>query len=129
MDGQSKQPDSNSQPKKRGGRRPGQRNKATLEIQAAAKVYAGDAIRALVYVARKGKSEAARVSAATVLLERGYGRPRQSVEMSGPNGQPIQVADPNAVRERFDRRITGLAARLVPGGSVGEPHHNGDGGA
>lgn len=73
----------------RGGRRPGagrpkgRKNAATLEIEAAAKEFAGDALAALKKVATKGRSEGARVAAATALLDRGYGRPRQSIEHSG----------------------------------------------
>jgi hypothetical protein len=36
---------------------------------------------------------AARISAAEKLLDRVYGRPRQQVEHSGPDGGPVQVAD------------------------------------
>jgi len=77
---------------KRGrGRPPGAKNAKTLEIEAAAREYAGDALAALLEIATTGDSEPARVSAATALLDRGYGRPRQSMEHSGPNGGPIPL--------------------------------------
>ena len=82
----------------RGGKRPGagrpkgRKNAATLEIEAAAKALAGDALAALRQVAQKGKSESARVMAAGALLDRGYGRPRQSVEHSGSDGQPLSIS-------------------------------------
>lgn len=80
-----------------GGRRPGagrpkgRKNARTLEIEAAAKKYAADALKALHHVATKGLNESARVGAATALLDRGYGRPRQSLEHSGEGGGPLTV--------------------------------------
>jgi hypothetical protein len=65
------------------GRPKGRKSAKTLEIEAAAKAFSGDALRALVAIARKGISESARVAAATALLDRGYGRPRQALEHSG----------------------------------------------
>ena len=73
------------------GRPKGRKSAKTLEIEAKAKEYAGDALRALAHVALKSKSDSARVSAATALLDRGYGRPRQAVEHSGGDGPPIAV--------------------------------------
>lgn len=89
--------DSNQIKSGRGGKRPGagrpsgRKNAATLEIEAAAKEFTGDALAALKRVATKGKSETARVAAAVALLDRGHGRPRQSVEHTGKDGGPIQV--------------------------------------
>ena len=82
---------------KRGGARPGGgrpkggKNAKTLEIEAAARLYAGDALAALRHVAHNGESEGARVSAAVALLDRGYGRARQSVELSGAVELPTIV--------------------------------------
>jgi hypothetical protein len=73
------------------GRPKGQKDAKTLEIEAAAKRYAGDALKALLHVAKHGTSEGARVAAAVALLDRGYGKPRQAVEHSGPGGEPVQV--------------------------------------
>lgn len=73
------------------GRPPGRKDGKTLEIEAAAKEHADDALKALVTVAKNGESESARVTAATALLDRGYGKPRQSVEHTGKDGGPIQV--------------------------------------
>jgi len=94
----NKQPDKtgdvtrNGGPRPGGGRPKGAKNKRTLEIEAAAKQYAGDALKALIKVAKSGKSEGSRVAAAVALLDRGYGRPRQSLEHSGPDGGPIKLA-------------------------------------
>lgn len=70
---------------KRGGARPGAGrpkgvpNKATREIREIAQEYTDKAIRALADIVENGESEAARVSAANALLDRGYGKPAQSL--------------------------------------------------
>jgi hypothetical protein len=73
------------------GRPAGRKSAKTLEIEAAAKAHASDALAVLVEVATQGTSDAARVSAATALLDRGYGKPRQAVEHTGENGGAIAV--------------------------------------
>ena len=73
------------------GRPKGGKNPKTLEIEAAARLYAGDALAALRHVAHNGESEGARVSAAVALLDRGYGRARQSVDLSGAVELPTIV--------------------------------------
>jgi hypothetical protein len=111
-------------PARRGGSRPGagrpkgRRDAKTLEIQAAAKEYAGDALAALAEVALNGKSEGARVSAASALLDRGYGRPRQAIEHTGNVGASgvlmIPAApDPQAWADAVAARQTALVA-IVP---------------
>jgi hypothetical protein len=119
---------------RRGGKRPGagrpkgRKDAKTLEIEAAAKEYAGDALRALVKVARRGKSEGSRVAAAVALLDRGYGRPRQSLEHSGPDGGPIDVRT-NELRDRITRRIDGIASRIGTNGVTSIAHAGGTRGA
>ncbi len=82
---------------KNGGARPGagrpkgRKNSRTLEIEAAAQKYAGKALLALFTVATESDSDSARVAAATALLDRGYGRPRQAVEHNGNPDNPIAV--------------------------------------
>lgn len=66
---------------RRGGRKPGQPNKATADIKEAAREYSADALRVLVDVAMNGDSAAARVSAANAILDRAHGKPTQAVEM------------------------------------------------
>lgn len=131
------QPKSNNQPSRRGGRRPGAgrpRGKPALppkanikernDIADAAKAYAEYALQALIDVATNGKSESARVTAATALLERGYGRPRQAVEHSGPQGGPIEVHI-DQLRDRLASRVAGLATRMGTNGD--HPATNGNG--
>lgn len=73
------------------GRPPGRKNSSTLEIEAKAKKYAGDALKALLDVARNSENDSARVAAASALLDRGYGRPKQALEHTGGNGGPVQL--------------------------------------
>lgn len=69
------------------GRPKGSRSAATKQQQARisdlARQYAEDALDALVEIATEGESEAARVSAANSILDRGYGKPVQSLETLG----------------------------------------------
>jgi hypothetical protein len=66
---------------------PGGRPKAAIAVQAAARLHAETAIAALATIAADPRAPAhSRVSAATALQDRGYGRPAQSVEVSrGPD--------------------------------------------
>lgn len=72
------------------GRKPGSRSAATIEQQATisdlAKEHAVSAINALAQIATAGESESARVSAANALLDRGFGKPVQSMEHTSPDG-------------------------------------------
>ena len=79
------------------GRKAGIPNKATGEIRDLAKQYTAKALRALVDVLEDSDSDPARVSAANAILDRGWGRPSQTVEHGGLGGGPIkhivQVSD------------------------------------
>ena len=75
---------------KRGGARPGAGrpkgvpNKATASIREAAREYTEQALLTLAEVmADEEQPAAARVSAANALLDRGYGKPSQSVDVTG----------------------------------------------
>lgn len=76
------------------GRKPGSKDKAAAgEVQglsALAREHTPLALATLAKVAAKGMSEAAQVSAATALLDRGYGRPMQMLEHTGKDGGPIK---------------------------------------
>lgn len=66
------------------GRKPGQVSQAKREIAEMAKDHAAKALQVLIDVANNSKvAPAARVSAATAILDRGYGKPRQAVELDG----------------------------------------------
>lgn len=51
--------------------------------------YAEDIVLRLVKIAIKSKSESAAIKASTELLNRLWGRPAQSVEVSGKQGAPL----------------------------------------
>jgi hypothetical protein len=87
----------------RGGKRPGagrpkgRKDKATIAhlgtLEDLARSHTRSALTTLVVIAEKGESEAARVSAANALLDRGYGKPKQAMEHTGKDGAPIQTED------------------------------------
>lgn len=81
-----------------GGRRPGAGRKqgfvsqAKRDIAERAKEYGDAALNVLVKIAKDDQQPAAaRVGAANAILDRGYGKPMQAVEMSGRDGGPIKV--------------------------------------
>lgn len=77
----------------RGGRRAGAGrpkgavNKQPSEVKELARSYTADAIYVLYKIAMNGESEAARVSAANAILDRGHGKPSQS--LTGEDGTPL----------------------------------------
>jgi hypothetical protein len=70
---------------------PGGRPKVLAEVQELARHHAPSAITELARLALKAKSESARIAAIRELLDRGYGRARQTVEVSSPENDPIQM--------------------------------------
>lgn len=80
-------PDKRGGARKGSGRKLGSRQIATDEqrvaISALARQHTPTALKTLLRVCKKSGSDAAAVSAAEALLNRGYGRPAQSVEMTG----------------------------------------------
>jgi hypothetical protein len=101
-----------------GGRpkRPGtiEARRIVADAKTAARELTQEAIDTLAAVMNDPKAPpAARVSAATAILDRGHGKPTQAVEMSGPNGGPIESADVSA-REMIMERLAAIASRLRP---------------
>jgi hypothetical protein len=80
---------------------PGGRPKVVAEVRELARLHAPEAIAALVEIMTEGKSEAARVSAAVALLDRGYGKPAQTIDA------PVK-----SVREMTDAELMAIAAGL-----------------
>lgn len=82
----------------RGGTRPGAgRPKGSLSratkqakttLAELAKVYAPEALETLAHVMRSGETDAARVTAANSLLDRGYGKPVQATVTLEPEDAP-----------------------------------------
>lgn len=71
------------------GRRKGSLNKLTADVKALAAKHGPDAIEALVDIAADvDQPAAARVSAANALLDRGFGKPAQAVDLQG---NPLQA--------------------------------------
>lgn len=63
------------------GRKPGQVNQITKDLRSKAREHADEALKTLVDVMRHGESQAVRKDAANAILDRGYGRPGQHVEI------------------------------------------------
>jgi hypothetical protein len=67
---------------KTGGRQAGTPNKATADVKEAAQAFTTDAIATLAAIMKsEGHPAAARVSAASALLDRGHGKPKQSLDV------------------------------------------------
>ena len=77
--------------RKTGGRTAGTPNRATADIKAAAALHGTAALKALADIAKGSKfPPAARVAAAVALLDRGFGKPSQTLSHTGPNGGPVE---------------------------------------
>ena len=84
---------------------PGGRPKVLGEVQELARQYAPTAIVELARLALKAKNETARIAAIRELLDRGYGRSRQAMEISAPAGDPLQLMleEIDALSRKTDR--------------------------
>jgi hypothetical protein len=71
------------------GRKKGTPNKITADIKALAQEHGATAITILATILTTAESDQAKIAAAKELLDRGYGKAAQSLEMSGPDGQPM----------------------------------------
>jgi hypothetical protein len=97
---------------------PGGRPKVLGEVQELARQHAPTVIAELARLALKAKNEAARISAIRELLDRGYGKPRQAMEVSVPAGDPLQMLlDEIDARSRIEPPVshTPDRNRLPPG--------------
>lgn len=104
------------------GRPQGRRNKATAEqkltLEDLARSYTETALNVLVQIAQDGQSEAARVSAANAILDRGYGKPRQlepeAASRSNNNEQGAEaMARVQAELAEFDELLNTSLSRFV----------------
>jgi hypothetical protein len=84
---------------------PGGRPRVLGEVQDLARLHAPSIIVELARLALKARSETARIAAIRELLDRGYGRPRQAVEVSAPAGDPLQLLpeEIDALSRKTDR--------------------------
>ena len=76
---------------KQGGRKKGTPNKSTAEIKELAQTYSTDALKTLAMIMLTSENDTAKIAAAKELLDRGYGKPTQAMEHSGPDGGPVVV--------------------------------------
>ena len=77
---------------RRGGRKAGTPNRATIEVKSAAQQYTGEAVQTIYNLMRDGESEQIRLAAAKELIDRGHGKAPQSVEHTGEGGGPIKAS-------------------------------------
>lgn len=82
---------------------PGGRPRAVADVRELARQRTATAIATLVEIAESGKAEAARVSAAAALLDRGWGRPTQP--LAGDDDMPPIGIEDGAAREARARAI------------------------
>ena len=78
---------------KTGGRKAGTPNKSTADLREAAQQFTADALQTLVDVMKdEGQPAAARISAATAILDRGHGKPQMYTETTLSNvNAPTQI--------------------------------------
>lgn len=106
------------------GRPAGSPNKHTAERRAALADLVGDhvqaAIKALADIAKGGQSEAARVSAATAILDRVYGRPGTSVSVDWTDAteRPTEVVISAAAWPITDEAQNEIDAHRGPDGAI-----------
>lgn len=68
---------------------PGGRPKDLREVIMLARQHTATAINALAQIAANGSSEAAVISASEALLNRAWGKPKDTVEIQGQDGAPL----------------------------------------
>jgi hypothetical protein len=83
-----------------------------------AREHTAEMIETLVKIARSGDTDAARRAAASDMLDRGWGRPAQAVEVTGAEGGPIQTLDVTAAPEDVLRWIAGQSLDTVVDGET-----------
>ena len=88
---------------------PGGRPKVLGELQELARHHAPEVIAELARLALKARSETARIAAGRELLDRGFGRARQSMEVSLPEEDIVQIMlDEIDARNRESERRNAL---------------------
>ncbi len=90
-----------------GGRAKGTPNKATAEIKTIARKYGREAISMLAQMMRSAADAKVRVMAANALLDRGYGKPAQT--LTGDPEKPLAVNV--AALDAFTQRIAAMAEK------------------
>ncbi len=75
--------------------------------------HAKEAVQTLLAVMRQKKSHTARVSAARELLDRGYGRPPQGVELSNKQGEVFRTEQQARIAQLSDAELDQQIAVLA----------------
>jgi hypothetical protein len=75
------------------------------DVRAVAKAQSQAALLALADVLRRGNPAAARVSAATAILDRAWGKPMQPLEHAGPDGERLFPAPADLDDAHLDRML------------------------
>jgi hypothetical protein len=86
---------------------PGGRPKKTeqlVEIEQLARQYAPQAMEALVKIAMSGKTDSARVAASIAILDRAFGRPRQTLEAKNASNVQYFISDRPLTAEEWERK-------------------------
>jgi hypothetical protein len=95
---------------------PGGRPRVLAEVRELARLHAPDVILELARLAVKARSETARIAAGRELLDRGYGRARQSMEVSLPEEDIVQtLLDEIDARNRESDRLNAMKWKLSGG--------------
>ena len=68
---------------------PGGRPKVVKEVAELARQYGPQAIEKMIHLMQNAADERTQLAAAQALLDRGYGKPQQSMEVSGKADTPL----------------------------------------
>jgi len=71
------------------GRPNGSQNKVTLEVRELALEHGPTALKNLVMLSQKAKSESVKLAAIREILDRAYGRPQQAMEIMSPTPEEL----------------------------------------
>lgn len=88
---------------------PGGRPKRDINLVRACKDFNAEGLRILKNIARKkSHRQNDRIRAVELILAYGNGKPKQGVEISGPDGGPVTIASADllAQLERLERALT-----------------------
>lgn len=85
-----------------------------------ARAYTKEALMALVEIFQDKTAGAARVTAAIAVLDRGYGKPAQSHELTGPNQGPVMMKLDQAVLAKLPEETLVALQALITGLNKGD---------
>ncbi len=88
---------------------PGGRPKGETNVRALAQAHGEEAINRLVELMREKSNDRVSALAAQALLDRGFGRPVQSTELTGKDGGPLDFR--SLTREELNEKILGFLAK------------------